>query len=103
MFSFPFKRLLLLAMIISISGICFPAFAGVHEELAKLEASSGGRLGISAINTENNTRIQYRANERFPMGCTSKVIGVAAILKKSMTSSHFLQEKVIYQKKDILA
>lgn len=102
MFSFPFKRLLLLTMMISIFGICFPAFAGVHEELAKLESSSGGRIGISAINTEYNTRIQYRANERFPMGCTSKVIGVAAILKKSMTNDDFLQEKVIYRKKDIL-
>ena len=71
------------------------------EKLAALEASSGGRLGISAINTGNNQHIQYRANERFPMGCTSKVIGVAAILKMSMTNKQLLQEKVKYKKEDL--
>ena len=72
-----------------------------QAEFAKLEALSGGRIGISAINTRNNQRIQYRAKEHFPMGCTSKVMGVAAILKMSMTNKRLLQEKIIYRKKDL--
>jgi hypothetical protein len=42
----------------------------VQDQLAKLEASSGGKIGISAIDTGNHQRIQYRAHEHFPMGCT---------------------------------
>jgi beta-lactamase class A len=35
------------------------------------------------------------------MGCTSKVIGVAAILKKSMTDHQLLQERIKYKKSDL--
>lgn len=73
----------------------------VQKQLSKLEASSGGRLGISAINTDNNQRIQYRAHERFPAGCTAKVMGVAAILKKSMKNNKLLDEKIMYKKEDL--
>ena len=76
-------------------------FASTQVKLAALEASSGGKLGISAINTGNHQRIQYRAEEHFPMGCTSKVIGVSAILKKSMTERELLKEKITYQKEDL--
>jgi len=34
----------------------------VHQKLAALEASSGGRLGISSIDTTNDQRIQYHAD-----------------------------------------
>ena len=78
---------------------CAPSFAAaqktaqstsIQKKLAELEASSGGRIGIYAINTANGAHLQYRANERFPMGCTSKVMGVAAILRKSMNDSSLL-------------
>ncbi len=74
----------------------------IQEQLKELEKSSGGQLGISTINTGNNQRIQYRSEERFPMGCTSKVIGVAAVLKASMTNPQLLQERVTYTKKDLV-
>lgn len=104
------KRLLLVTIVIvSLISFCIPSFANtqpiksasIQEKLAALEASFGGRLGISAINTANNQRIQYRAEERFPFCSTSKVMGVSAILKQSMTNSHLLQEKIIYTKKDV--
>lgn len=73
----------------------------VEDQLSTIEASSEGRLGIAAIDTSNNERIQYRAYERFPAGCTSKVMGVAAILKKSMQDNQLLQERIMYQKTDL--
>ncbi len=75
----------------------------VQKELERLESSSNGRIGVAAINTANNEVIQYRAKERFPMGCTSKVIGVAAILKQSTVESSLLQKKVMYKKSDLVA
>lgn len=101
--------LLLVVITISFVGPCMSVLAStqqiqpslIQKKLAELEASSGGRIGVSAINTANNRRLQYRANERFPMGCTSKVIGVSAILKKSMTNNSLLQQKMTYTKKDL--
>lgn len=72
-----------------------------HSQLAALESSTRGRIGISALNTANNEQFQYHADERFPLGCTSKVIGVAAILKKSMTDKQLLQKKITYKKQDL--
>lgn len=92
--------------LLAVLGISTPSFCGeqansVQAEIAKLEASTGGRLGIAAINMGNNQQILYRAHEYFPMGCTSKVIGVAAILKKSMTNQPLLKEKIHYKKSDL--
>lgn len=93
-------------IVLNLVGISMHAFGSTQirsaqKQLAHLEASTGGRLGVAAVNTGTNQRILYRGNEYFPMGCTSKVIGVAAILKKSMRNDLLLQEKVMYKKNDL--
>ncbi len=75
--------------------------SSVKEKIAELEFSSGGRIGLSAINLENDKRVQYRADERFPFCSTFKTIAVAAILKKSVTSSHLLKKRISYDSEDI--
>lgn len=75
--------------------------ASVQQQLADLEASSGGHLGVAAINTANNERINYHAEERFPFCSTFKVMVVAAILKQSMSDPHLLQQKVNYTEQDV--
>lgn len=72
-----------------------------QNALAALEASAHGRIGVAAINTENNKRVDYRAEEQFPFQSTFKVMGVAAILKQSMTDSSLLQQKITYSQSDI--
>ena len=74
-----------------------------EKELADLESLSGGRIGLSAANTANNMRIQYRASERFPLCSTAKLMAVSAILKRSMIDNKFLQQKIVYTKKDLVA
>lgn len=73
----------------------------IQKQLIELEASSKGRIGVYVINTANNTHLGYRANERFPTGCTSKIIGVATILSKSMNDNALLSQKITYSKKDL--
>ncbi len=68
----------------------------LNKEFMRLENTFNGKLGIYAINTANNMTIQHRSNEYFPFQSTVKVIIVADILKKSMTDSHLLQEKIYY-------
>ncbi|MCA0404139.1 MAG: class A beta-lactamase [Proteobacteria bacterium] len=74
----------------------------MQAKLAKLEARVGGRIGLTAINTSNNERIEYRADESVPFCSTYKVIDVAAILKKSMEESNFLQQKIVYKKSGLI-
>jgi len=92
---------LVLVIVTSLPTWASKNISSLQQEFAKLEKSSGGRLGIAAINIKNNQRILYRANEIFPMGCTSKVMGVAAILKKSMQDNDFLQKRIRYTKEDL--
>lgn len=107
----PFRRSLLLAAVtLPLASVFTPLFAAsqqeklasLQEKLAELERSSGGRLGLSAIDTANNRQFQYRADERFPLCSTFKVMLVGAILKKSMTDSTFLHQHINYTQDDIV-
>ena len=73
----------------------------IQKQLATLEASADGRIGVFAINTANNQIIQYRSEERFPMCSTFKVMGVSAVLKLSMANKNLLQQKIKYKKDDM--
>lgn len=82
---------------------CF-VFAGTntfYQKMVALEAITDGKVGIYAIDTANNDHLAYRADEIFPTGCTSKLIGVAAILKKSMKDKNLLSKRVKYTKRDL--
>lgn len=57
----------------------------------------------SFVNTANNRMVLYRADERFPLCSTFKVMGVSAILKKNMTDSHLLNQRVMYEKQQVVA
>jgi beta-lactamase class A len=71
------------------------------DKLNELESNSEGRVGIFAINTANEHVIEYRANETFPTGCTSKVIGVSAVLKKSMLDPSLLLTNIKYSEEKL--
>lgn len=73
----------------------------IEAKLAKLEADSGGRLGLFAINTANNTYIQYRADESFPFCSTGKIMVVSDILKKSEKNPDLLQKQIAYHQVDV--
>lgn len=73
----------------------------LQKKLSALETAADGRIGVSAINTENGSRIDYRAEERFPLCSTSKMMVAAAILKQSMSDKALLQQTIPYQKADM--
>lgn len=70
--------------------------------LAELEGRMGGRLGVAALNTANGQRIDYRADERFPVCSTFKVILAAAILQRSRTEPALLQKQIQYTRSDLV-
>jgi beta-lactamase class A len=69
-------------------------------QITALESSFDGKIGVYAINTNNGESIAYRADELFPVQSTLKLIGVAALLKKS--DKNLLQQKIHYTKNDLM-
>jgi beta-lactamase class A len=73
----------------------------IHTKLENLEKKLNGKIGVYAINNNNNQIIAYRENERFPVQSTLKLIGVAALLKASNREIN-LQEKIRYTNNDLI-
>ncbi|OFA01790.1 class A beta-lactamase [Duganella sp. HH101] len=67
--------------------------------LAKLEAESGGRLGVAALNTADGRRLLHRADERFPFCSTFKMMLSAAVLAREPA---LLKKRVAYRKTDLV-
>ncbi|MCB5319250.1 class A beta-lactamase [Yersinia massiliensis] len=76
--------------------------AKIQQKLMALEKESGGRLGVTLINTADNSQIHYRADERFPMCSTSKVMAASALLKKSETQKGLMDERIHFKKSDLV-
>lgn len=74
----------------------------VQEKLDSLEKDFNGKIGVYAINTDNNQIIAHRADERFPFQSTLKFIGVSALLKQSEKNKNLLNENIHYTKNDLL-
>ncbi|HLI96282.1 MAG TPA: class A beta-lactamase [Candidatus Baltobacteraceae bacterium] len=71
-------------------------------EFERIERSTGGRLGVAAIDTGNGRSIAYRARERFPMCSTFKVLAVSAVLTRADRGQERLTRHVRYGKRDLL-
>ena len=85
-----------------------PAFADqaqpiqpVQAQLASLEKSFNGQIGVYAMNTGNGQTIAYRANQRFPFQSTSKLIAVAALFKASDHHPKLLDQTLHYTEADV--
>lgn len=79
------------------------ASTDAQKKLASLEASFDGKIGVYALDTNNNKTIAYRETERFPTQSTLKLIGAAALLKEADKNNALLHEKIHYTKADLNA
>lgn len=73
-----------------------------QAQLAKLERTLAGRLGVFAVNTANGTELSYHANEYFPMCSTFKVLLASAILKRSTQIDGLMQQPIKYQQSELV-
>jgi beta-lactamase class A len=72
------------------------------NQIAATEARLGGRIGVAALDTGSGKRLDYRAEERFPMCSTFKFLAAAAVLKRVDEKQDQLDRFVSYDAKDIL-
>ena len=79
-----------------------PAFAA-SDPFAALEAAHGGRLGVAAVDVATGKGLAHRANERFPMCSTFKLLVAGAILKNVDVGSENLDRFVGFGPADLIA
>lgn len=75
----------------------------MRQRLAQIEAESGGRLGVSIVDTTSGLHAGLRTDERFPMCSTFKLLAVAATLAKVESGKEQLARRVAIEAADILS
>jgi beta-lactamase class A len=78
------------------------AAISAQAQLAKLERTLAGRLGVFALNTANGKQLSYHGDEYFPMCSTFKVLLASAILKHSTQIDGLMQRRIKYQQSDLV-
>jgi beta-lactamase class A len=76
---------------------------GALENLAAAEREAGGRVGVFVLDTATGTRLAYRADERFAMCSTFKLLLAAAILSRIDTRELEPNRFVRYSRGDLLS
>ncbi|MEI2431547.1 class A beta-lactamase [Lysobacter yananisis] len=79
-----------------------PADEALRAKLAELEKRSGGRLGVSALDTGDGRRFDLRGDERFAMCSTFKFLLSAAVLHKVDRGDLDLQQRIAVPKSALL-
>jgi beta-lactamase class A len=79
------------------------AFVSPAEKLARIEAGLGGRLGVAARRLGGGPMLSHRADERFKMCSTFKLLLAAAVLRKVDEGRERLDRAIPYGPADILS
>lgn len=72
------------------------------KAVEQLEQKSGGRLGVSVLDTTTGAQMHHRGDERFPMCSTFKVLAAAAILKDVGSQLERLERRVRIEQADLV-
>ena len=73
-----------------------------NKRLAEIEAREGGRLGVFVRVTGTGATIEHRADERFPMCSTFKLLAAAATLKRVDEGAERLDRTIPFGPSDLL-
>jgi beta-lactamase class A len=80
------------------------ALAGNNTEelIAQIETRAGGRLGVAVLDTQTGRHADHRADERFPMCSTFKLLAVSAVLARVDRGAENLDRRIAYGEADLL-
>jgi beta-lactamase class A len=73
------------------------------NRIAQIESETGSRIGVVAIDSSSNRRLEHRPDERFLMCSTFKLLTAAAVLQRADRNEYNLDTFVPYTQADILA
>jgi beta-lactamase class A len=99
-----FLTLLLTALFVPLVAAKTDESRGDITAFADLEKQhAGGRIGVVAIDSSTNRRVDYRSDERFIMCSTFKVLAAAAVLKRVDENKEKLDRFVRYGEAQLLS
>ena len=99
-----FPGLCLIALVVPLVSLQAEEGAGNVSSFADLEKQhAGSRIGVYAVDASQNKQVEYRAQERFAMCSTFKLLAVAAVLKRVEDGQEKLDRFVRYGQKQLLA
>ncbi|MFM0240769.1 class A beta-lactamase [Paraburkholderia phytofirmans] len=75
----------------------------IRRRLAEIEAASGGRLGVSIVDTMSGLHAGLRTDERFPMCSTFKMLVAGAVLAHTDRGEESLQRRVVFSLSDVVS
>ncbi|MBB6220957.1 class A beta-lactamase [Rhizobium leguminosarum] len=70
----------------------------IQKRLAALEKRTGGRLGVSVLDTDTSISFNYRGSEAFPMCSTFKALAAGFVLARADEGEESLDRRVTYGK-----
>ncbi|SHG65288.1 beta-lactamase class A [Kaistia soli DSM 19436] len=74
----------------------------LDSKLAEIEASLAARVGVAILDTGSKRHWLHRADERFPLCSTFKVLAAAAILRQVDSGTDSLSRRVIIRQGDLV-
>jgi beta-lactamase class A len=78
------------------------AEAGSRQRLAEIEKAHGGRLGVTILDVTRGRRIGHRADERFALCSTFKVLAAALVLTRVDRGEEHLDRRITYTKEQLV-
>jgi beta-lactamase class A len=76
--------------------------ADAAQRIADLEQKNGGRLGVAILETKTGRRVDHRANERFAMCSTFKLLAAACVLSRVDKGGEQLTRRITFGEKDLM-
>lgn len=73
-----------------------------QAKLNRIEADSGGRLGVCILDTATGRRLVHRAGERFPLCSTFKLLAAAMVLQRVDQGQERLDRPIAIERAVIL-
>jgi beta-lactamase class A len=86
----------------TLAGITVARAASLAADFARVEAESGGRLGVAVLDTRDGTRVAHRGDERFPLCSTFKLLAAGAILARVDAGHERLDRRIRYDARHLV-
>ena len=96
------RELILGTATVVAAGAAFADTDTLAAAFARIEQESGGRLGVAVLDTQTGMQSGHRADERFPMCSTFKLLAAAAVLHRVDEKKEQLTRFIPYTKADLL-
>ena len=73
-----------------------------QQQMRQIETDSGGRLGVSVLDTHSGLASAWRGDERFPMCSTFKFLAAALVLSRVDQGQEHFSRRIAVQASDIV-